>query len=45
MSYFALPKMWNELYEQKYTPNPTTFKIAIKEHFLSLTNPVENEVH
>ncbi len=39
MSYFAQPKMWNDLNEQKFTPNPTTFKIAIKEHFLSLTNP------
>ena len=42
LPYFQLPKMWNELYEQKYTPNPTTFKIAIKEYFISLTNPVEN---
>ena len=40
MSYFALPKMWNDLNEQKFTPNPTTFKIAIKEHFLSLTSPI-----
>ena len=39
MPYFALPRMWNELSEQKFTPNPTTFKIAIKNHFLSLTNP------
>ena len=36
---FALPKMWNKLSEQKFTPNPTTFKIAIKNHFRSLTNP------
>ena len=43
LPYFHLPKIWNELYEQKYTPNPTTFKIAIKEYYLSLTNPVENE--
>ena len=41
MSYFALPKVWNDLHEQKYTPNPITFKIAIKSHFLSLTNPPE----
>ena len=39
MSYFALPKMWNDLHEQKFTSNPTTFKIAIKNHFLSLTSP------
>ena len=39
MSYFALPKMWNDLHEQIFTSNPTTFKIAIKNHFLSLTNP------
>ena len=36
MSYFTLPRVWNELSEQKFTPNPTTFKIAIKHHFLSL---------
>ena len=40
MSFFSLPRVWNELSEQRFTPNPTTFKIAIKEHFLSLTNPV-----
>ena len=39
MSFFSLPRVWNELSEQKFTPNPTTFKIAIKEHFLSLTSP------
>ena len=39
MSFFALPRVWNELHEQKFTPNPITFKIAIKSHFLSLTNP------
>lgn len=39
LPYFALPKVWNELYEQKYTPNPITFKIAIKSHFLALNNP------
>lgn len=35
LTYFSLPKMWNDLHEQKYTPNPTTFKIAIKHHFLN----------
>ena len=40
LPFFALPQMWNELHVQKHTPNPTTFKIAIKNHFLSLTNPV-----
>ena len=39
LPYFALPRVWNELTDQKFTPNPTTFKIAIKQHFLSLTNP------
>ena len=38
MPYFALPKMWNELQVQKFTPNPTTFKIAIKDYFLSLND-------
>ena len=38
MSYFTLPRIWNELTEQKFTPNPTTFKIAIKDYFLSLMN-------
>ena len=38
LTYFALPKMWNELYEQKYTPNPYTFKRAIKDHYLGLNN-------
>ena len=42
LPYFALPKVWNELTEQKFTPNPTTFKIAIKQHFLSLTNPTSS---
>ena len=41
MPYFALPKMWNELNEQKFTPNPVTFKIAIKDYFLGL-NDVPN---
>ena len=36
LTFFALPKMWNDLYEQKYTPNPITFKIAIKQHFLEI---------
>ena len=39
MSFFALPRVWNDLHEQKFTPYPITFKIAIKNHFLSLTNP------
>ena len=39
MSYFTLPRMWNDQHEQKFTTNPTTYKIAIKNHFLSLTNP------
>ena len=41
MPYFALPKMWNELNEQKVTPNPVTFKIVIKDYFLGL-NDVPN---
>jgi len=41
LPFFALPKLWNELYEQKYTRNPITFKIAIKSHFLN-TEP-ENQ--
>ena len=42
LPYFALPKVCNELTEQIFTPNPTTFKIAIKQHFLSLTNPTSS---
>lgn len=33
---FALPRLWNDFYEQKFTPNPTTFKIAIKSYFKDL---------
>jgi hypothetical protein len=35
MPYFALPKMWNNLTDQKLTPNPTTFKIEIKKIFMN----------
>ena len=41
MPYFALPKMWNQLHDQKFTPNPKTFKIAIKDYFLNLNGVVE----
>jgi hypothetical protein len=40
LPYFALPKMWNELTAQKFTPNPVTFKIEIKKHFLSMLAPI-----
>ena len=36
LPYIALPTMWNDLYVQKYTPNPLTFKIAIKDYFLNI---------
>ena len=42
MSYFALLKMWNQLHDQKLTPNPITFKIAIKDYFLNLDNVPDN---
>ena len=42
MPYFALPKMWNQLHDQKFTPNPITFKIAIKDYFLNLDNVPDN---
>jgi hypothetical protein len=35
LPYFALPKMWNNLTDQKFTQNPVTFKIEIKKYFLS----------
>ena len=42
MPSFALPKMWNQLHDQKFTPNPITFKIAIKDYFLNLDNVPDN---
>jgi hypothetical protein len=38
LPYFALPKMWNNLHDQKFTPNQTTFKIEIKKRLLE-NNP------
>ena len=39
---FALPRLWNRFYEQKFTPNPVTFKIASKNHFKELLNEQAN---
>jgi hypothetical protein len=36
LPYFNFPKIWNNLHEQKWTPNPITYKIALKH---LLTNP------
>ena len=44
MPHFALPKMWNELQAQKFTPNPTTFKIEIKDYFLSMSSIPDFEI-
>jgi hypothetical protein len=35
LPFFALPKMWNNLTDQKHTPNPVTFKILMKNHLLN----------
>ena len=36
LTYFALPTTWNELPDDKLTPNKTTFKTALKNHLWSL---------
>ena len=33
LTYFSLPATWNSLPDNKYTPNKTTFKIALKSYF------------
>jgi hypothetical protein len=35
LPYFALPKLWNEICDMKYVPNPTTFKLFFKNLLLS----------
>jgi Reverse transcriptase (RNA-dependent DNA polymerase) len=35
LPYFVFPRLWNELNEMKYTPNPVTFKLFMKELLLS----------
>ena len=42
LSFFSLPKLWNELPDCKLTPNPITFKIALKWHLFNLikANPL-----
>ena len=35
LPFFSFPKFWNNLHIQKFTPNPITFKIAIKEFYLN----------
>ena len=35
-------QFWNQLHDQNVTPNPITFKIAIKEYFLNLDNVPDN---
>jgi alpha-N-acetylglucosamine transferase len=34
LSYFVFPKIWNDLNVMKYTPNPVTFKLFIKNELL-----------
>jgi hypothetical protein len=36
LPYFALPKLWNEITDMKFTPNPTTFKLFFKNELLLL---------
>ena len=36
LTYFSLPRIWNELPDCKLTPNPITFKIALKWHLHDL---------
>ena len=36
LTYFSLLRIWNELPDCKLTPNPITFKIAIKWHLQNL---------
>jgi Reverse transcriptase (RNA-dependent DNA polymerase) len=35
LPYFSLPKLWNEMNIMKLTPNPTTFKIFLKDLLLA----------
>jgi hypothetical protein len=35
LPFFTFPKMWNDLNVMKLTPNPTTFKIFLKDLLLS----------
>ena len=42
LPFFAFPKMWNELPDFKLTPNPTTFKIALKFHLNSQLSIMAN---
>jgi hypothetical protein len=32
LTYYSLPSVWNNLPDNRLTPNPTTFKIALKNH-------------
>ena len=36
LSYFSLPRLWNELPDCKLSTNPITFRIAFKWHLLNL---------
>ena len=43
LTYFSLPRILNELPDCRHTPNPITFKIAIKWHLRNLVksqNPI-----
>ncbi len=35
---YHLPLLWNNLNDNKYQPNPYTFKIAMKNYLISLLN-------
>ena len=34
LTFFHLPKLWNDLPDFKLTANKTTFKFALREHLL-----------
>jgi hypothetical protein len=36
MPYFAISTMWNNLPYDRMQPNPTTFRIALNDHFWNL---------
>ena len=38
LPYFALPTTWNELPDDRMTPNKTTFTIALKDYLHRLNN-------
>ena len=38
--YFSFPSLWNNLPDCKFSSNPVTFKIGLKDHLLSLV--IEN---